>query len=426
MSKKHPDLWEIHPRKRLVALVRADHLDMATLAELAGLDPSCDLAGTDLAGTDLTGIALPGAELSDADLAGACLRHANLAGARLDRAHIHAGNLGDADLRKASLRDANLRDADLSNARIEGADFTGADLTGANLTGIDLGLLNRTAQFGLIDGKGGGRGGRGDTATTEELAVLPLRFPIERLAETSLGLLWRIAAMGREGDEEWLDDVVHMAESDTIRRELTAERARLARSRTTGYDRDVRLGLLNRDLALIEWWLARHREAKTYAEDAIRCAERANHKGLLLEGKLVAIGLAVAGAHRPSAERLLTSVYRDIRDWTVEARARMMAAELAIQNGQYMQARELLRDTEHEEKTDSDTRRLEISALRALLRALCDVRTEREPDMITLVHAIDRRSALREPFRSFLSAARGPARRQVALARIKHPEPGSG
>ena len=417
MSKKSPDLWEIHPRKRLVALVRTDNTDMAWLAELAGLDPLCDLAGSDLAGTDLTGMVLPGAELSDADLAGACLRHANLAGARLDRAHIHAGNLGDADLRKASLRDANLRDADLSNAHIEGADFTGADLTGANLTGIDLRLLNRTNQFGLIDGRDGRKG----LATAEELAVLPLRFPVERLAETSLGLLWRLAAMGREGDQEWLDDVVHMAESDTIRRELAAERARLARARTAGYDREVRLGLLNRDLALIEWWLGRNREATTYATDAIRCAERAKHRNLLLESKLVAAGLAVAGAHRPSAERLLTSLCRDVPDWTVAARARMMTAELAIQNGQFMQARELLRDTEYEEKIDNDTRKSEISALRALLQALCDVRTEREPDMITLVHAIDRRSALREPFRSFLSAARGPARRQMALARIKYP-----
>ncbi|MCO5171755.1 MAG: pentapeptide repeat-containing protein [Planctomycetes bacterium] len=129
--------------REIVAEVRREGVDEATV-DLRGIDlRGEDLAGARLAGVDLSGARLDGCDLSQADLRGARLERAHLSGARLRGAKLQRARLRDADLSRADLGEAWLEEADLEHARLPGASLhrariAGAALSRADLSGVDL------------------------------------------------------------------------------------------------------------------------------------------------------------------------------------------------------------------------------------------------------------------------------------------------
>lgn len=108
----------------------ANTTNFSTLAEIADLNLSEDLARVDLSGVNLENV-----NLNNADLRGTIFRDANLTG--------------------ADLRNANLTGADLRNANLTGADFSNAILDNAqfgNNSGLTEDIISALkAQGGIFD-----------------------------------------------------------------------------------------------------------------------------------------------------------------------------------------------------------------------------------------------------------------------------------
>lgn len=102
--------------KVIEQVVTAPTDDLLQLAELAGLNPTTDLAGADLSRTDLS--------------------YANLVATDLSYCDLSYANLSAADLSYANLSQANLTAANLDTAKLVGANFDGAIFEPASIAPV--------------------------------------------------------------------------------------------------------------------------------------------------------------------------------------------------------------------------------------------------------------------------------------------------
>jgi len=357
------------------------------LLAVAGIDSRSDLAGANLSGASLPGEDLSGADLSEADLSGAVLKGAQLEGASLRGATADAADLTRADLRDADCRGASFRGACLANAQVQGADFTGADLTGADLTGTGL-----EAEFGQAPPSG-------DREDDQTRGVGGLRFPMEAMDTFRDGLLWRLVDMGR-GDTEMLDFIESAADDLAQRQDLIAQRARLRADGDRGPTGDLLLARASRDLGLMHWRLGERAAADQLFEEAGSLWDaRGNRDGRadmafaraclsLLEGDRQSAGVILAGLR--GGPDLMPRI------WAARAL-------LAMEEADPMRARDAI---DSAGAFPDHAFAEELRSIGQFLKAALIAGAGGQADLDQLAYATPRTVAMREPYRSLLSAMR--------------------
>lgn len=129
---------QLRLQQLIAQLYEAETDNFGQLAQLAGLNPTSDLAGGNFLAAQLNGLAVSGANLSRANFRGADLTDADLSEADLSQAKFGGADLSGAYLGNANLSQADLHRAGLALANLIGADLTGANLAHANLTQANL------------------------------------------------------------------------------------------------------------------------------------------------------------------------------------------------------------------------------------------------------------------------------------------------